>query len=51
MADTPPQGLARLLPLLRQLRERSLISGSGRILNLVDPGALRLLAGLEGHLQ
>ena len=43
-----PETLSRVL---RQLRERSLISGSGRILNLVDPGALRLLAGLEGHLQ
>jgi len=31
---------------LRHMRERSLISGSGRTLNLVDPGGLRLLAGV-----
>ena len=37
-----PETLSRVL---RQLRERSLISGSGRILNLLDPGALRALAG------
>lgn len=37
-----PETLSRVL---RHLRERSLISGSGRILNLVDPGGLRLLAG------
>jgi hypothetical protein len=30
----------------RHLRERSLISGSGRIVNLVDPGGLRSLAGV-----
>ncbi|MDO5290431.1 MAG: Crp/Fnr family transcriptional regulator [Pseudomonadota bacterium] len=38
-----PETLSRVL---RQLRERSLISGTGRVLNLLDPGALRLLAGL-----
>jgi len=37
-----PETLSRVL---RHLRERSLISGSGRTLNLVDPGGLRLLAG------
>jgi len=37
-----PETLSRVL---RHLRELSLISGSGRTLNLVDPGALRLLAG------
>lgn len=37
-----PETLSRVL---RQLRERSLISGSGRVLNLVDPGGLRTLAG------
>ena len=37
-----PETLSRVL---RHLRERSLISGSGRQLNLVDPGGLRLLAG------
>jgi len=37
-----PETLSRVL---RQLRERSLISGSGRILNLVDPNGLRALAG------
>lgn len=37
-----PETLSRVL---RQLRERSLISGSGRILNLVDPDGLRTLAG------
>lgn len=38
-----PETLSRVL---RHLRERSLISGSGRVLNLVDPGALRSLAGV-----
>lgn len=38
-----PETLSRVL---RHLRERSLISGSGRLLNLVDPGALRSLAGV-----
>jgi CRP-like cAMP-binding protein len=38
-----PETLSRVL---RHLRERSLISGSGRLLNLVDPGALRALAGV-----
>jgi CRP-like cAMP-binding protein len=38
-----PETLSRVL---RHLRERSLISGSGRIVNLVDPGALRSLAGV-----
>ena len=37
-----PETLSRVL---RHLRERSLISGSGRLLNLLDPGGLRLLAG------
>lgn len=37
-----PETLSRVL---RHLRERRLISGSGRTLNLVDPGGLRLLAG------
>ena len=34
------------LEVLRHLRERSLISGSGRVVNLVDPGGLRSLAGV-----
>ncbi len=38
-----PETLSRVL---RHLRERSLISGSGRMLNVVDPGGLRLLAGI-----
>lgn len=38
-----PETLSRVL---RHLRERSLISGSGSIVNLVDPGALRSLAGI-----
>ncbi len=38
-----PETLSRVL---RHLRERSLISGSGRVLNLVDPGGLRSLAGV-----
>ena len=38
-----PETLSRVL---RHLRERSLISGSGRILNVVDPGGLRSLAGI-----
>lgn len=38
-----PETLSRVL---RHLREQSLISGSGRLLNLVDPGALRSLAGV-----
>ena len=37
-----PETLSRVL---RHLRERRLISGSGRVLNLVDPGGLRALAG------
>jgi CRP-like cAMP-binding protein len=37
-----PETLSRVL---RHLRERSLISGSGRLLNLVDPNGLRFLAG------
>ena len=36
-----PETFSRVL---RHLRECRLISGSGRTLNLVDPGALRLLA-------
>ena len=38
-----PETLSRVL---RHLRERSLISGSGRLLNVVDPGGLRTLAGV-----
>ena len=38
-----PETLSRVL---RHLRERSLISGSGRVLNVVDPGGLRSLAGV-----
>jgi CRP-like cAMP-binding protein len=38
-----PETLSRVL---RHLRERSLISGSGRVVNLVDPGGLRVLAGV-----
>lgn len=40
-----PETLSRVL---RHLRERSLISGSGRLLNLVDPSGLRSLAGVPG---
>lgn len=36
-----PETFSRVL---RHLREQSLISGSGRLLNLVDPGGLRSLA-------
>ncbi len=38
-----PETFSRML---RQLRERRLISGTGAIVNLVDPGALRSLAGV-----
>jgi CRP-like cAMP-binding protein len=38
-----PETLSRVL---RHLRERSLISGSGRVVNLVDPSGLRTLAGV-----
>ena len=38
-----PETLSRVL---RHLRERSLISGSGRVVNLVDPVGLRSLAGV-----
>ena len=38
-----PETLSRVL---RHLRDRSLISGSGRILNLLDPTGLRSLAGV-----
>lgn len=38
-----PETLSRVL---RHLRERSLISGSGRLLNVDDPGGLRTLAGV-----
>lgn len=38
-----PETLSRVL---RHLRERCLISGSGRVVNLVDPGGLRSLAGV-----
>lgn len=37
-----PETLSRVL---RNLREQRLISGSGRILSLINPGALRSLAG------
>ena len=38
-----PETLSRVL---RHLRERSLISGTGRLLNLLDPTGLRSLAGV-----
>jgi CRP-like cAMP-binding protein len=38
-----PETLSRVL---RHLRDRSLISGSGRLLNLLDPTGLRSLAGV-----
>lgn len=38
-----PETLSRVL---RHLRERSLISGTGRVLNVIDPGGLRMLAGV-----
>jgi cAMP-binding proteins - catabolite gene activator and regulatory subunit of cAMP-dependent protein kinases len=38
-----PETLSRVL---RHLRERSLISGTGRVLNVIDPGGLRTLAGV-----
>ena len=38
-----PETLSRVL---RHLRERCLISGSGRLVKLVDPGGLRSLAGV-----
>lgn len=38
-----PETLSRVL---RHLRERSLISGSGRVVNLMDTNALRSLAGV-----
>jgi CRP-like cAMP-binding protein len=38
-----PETLSRVL---RHLRERRLISGSGRVVNLVDPSGLRSLAGV-----
>lgn len=38
-----PETLSRVL---RHLRERSLISGTGRVLNVIDPGGLRSLAGV-----
>ncbi|MDR2127627.1 MAG: Crp/Fnr family transcriptional regulator [Burkholderiaceae bacterium] len=38
-----PETFSRVL---RQLRERSLISGSGRVLRLIDPPALRALAAI-----
>ncbi|OQW87647.1 MAG: Crp/Fnr family transcriptional regulator [Rhodoferax ferrireducens] len=37
-----PETLSRVL---RHLRDQRLISGSGRVLNLLNPGALRSLAG------
>ena len=38
-----PETLSRVL---RHLRERSLISGTGRVLNVTDPSGLRELAGV-----
>ena len=38
-----PETLSRAL---RHLRERRLISGSGRVVNLVDPSGLRSIAGM-----
>jgi len=38
-----PETLSRVF---RHLRERCLISGSGRVVNLVDPSGLRMLAGM-----
>lgn len=38
-----PETFSRVL---RHLREQSLISGSGRVLNLLNPNALRSLAGI-----
>ncbi len=38
-----PETLSRVL---RHMRERSLISGTGRVLNVLDPGGLRVLAGV-----
>jgi len=38
-----PETLSRVL---RHLREQSLISGTGRVLNVLDPGGLRVLAGV-----
>lgn len=38
-----PETLSRVL---RHLRERSLISGTGRVLKLLDPSGLRTLAGV-----
>lgn len=38
-----PETFSRVL---RHLREQSLISGSGRVLNVVDPSGLRSLAGV-----
>jgi len=38
-----PETLSRVL---RHLRERGLISGSGRVLNLIDPHGLQQLAGV-----
>ena len=38
-----PETLSRVL---RHLRERGLISGSGRVLNLIDPQGLQQLAGV-----
>lgn len=38
-----PETLSRVL---RHLRERSLISGTGRVLQVTDPGGLRVLAGV-----
>ena len=38
-----PETLSRVL---RHLREQSLISGTGRVLNVLDPSGLRVLAGV-----
>jgi len=37
---------ARQLARLRQLRERNLVSGTGRLLRLPDPDGLRKCAGV-----
>ncbi len=42
-----PETLSRIL---RNLREQRLISGSGRVVNLVDPGGLRRVAGASAPL-
>ena len=41
-----PETLSRVL---RHLRERCLITGTGRVVNLLDPAALRALAGMHAN--